>query len=74
MNKERRNKISQISQELRAIKIKLAQVTDDEQFAFDNMPENLQCSMRGETSEECLEYLDEALESIENAIEQLENI
>ena len=74
MNKERRNKVSLILNEIELAKSKLQQVIDDEQFAYDNMPENLQYSMRGEESEECLEYLNEALELIESAVEQLSGI
>jgi len=72
MNKERRNKITKIIKDLEEIKSRLQSVLSDEEYAFDNMPENLQGSMRGEESEEAIECMDEANDAIENAIEQLE--
>ena len=74
MNKERRTKISTIIENINIIKDSLQEVLDDEQFSFDNMPENLQYSSRGETSQEAIDYMEEAIEHLENAIEQLEYI
>jgi flagellar biosynthesis chaperone FliJ len=74
MNKERRNKIIKIISEIEQVKDKLQAVLDEEESVFDNMPENLQCSMRGEESEESISYMDEAIEALDNAIEQLEEI
>lgn len=42
----------------------------EEQDAFDNMPEGLQSSYRGEISEESIEYLEEAVDGLD-AIESL---
>lgn len=74
MNKERRSKILQVIKEIEIVKNSLQNILDDEENAFDNMPENLQCSARGEESEESIEYMDEAVEALNTAIEQLENI
>ena len=38
------------------------------------MPENLQYSMRGEESQEAIDYMSEAVSNIEEAIDQLEDI
>ena len=48
MNKKRRKMISDIIIELESIKVKLNNVLSEEEMVFDNMPENLQGSMRGE--------------------------
>jgi len=74
MNKERRSKILQVIKEIEIVKNSLQSILDDEENVFDNMPENLQCSARGEESEESIEYMDEAVEALNTAIEQLENI
>ena len=74
MNKERRNSITKIVKDINTIKAMLEAVKSDEEFAFDNMPENLQGSMRGEESEEAIEFMDEAVSALEEAISQLENI
>lgn len=81
MNKKRRKQISDIVMELETIKSKLSSVLAEEEMVFDNMPENLQGSMRGEESEEAIDLmndadsaLDDALESLQEAIENLEEI
>lgn len=38
------------------------------------MPENLQCSIRGEESEESIDYMNDAIDALDNAVEQLEEI
>lgn len=74
MNKQRRMEIKNIIAELENIKTKLDNVFSEEQYAFDNMPENLQYSMRGEESQEAIDYMSEAVSNIEEAIDQLEGI
>lgn len=74
MNKERRTKITKIIKEIEQVKNKLQDVLSEEENVFDNMPENLQCSMRGEESEESIDYMNEAVDALDNAIEQLEGI
>jgi flagellar biosynthesis chaperone FliJ len=74
MNKERRMKISNVIKEIGQIKDKLQEVLNEEETVFDNMPENLQCSMRGEESEESIDYMNDAIDALDSAIEQLEEI
>lgn len=74
MNKQRRSEISNIITELGNIKTRLDNVLANEQFAFDNMPENLQYSMRGEESQEAIDCIEEAVNNLEEAISQLEDI
>ena len=74
MNKDRRNRIAKIIEEIEKATEKLRSVLSEEETVFENMPENLQCSMRGEESEECIDYMNEAIDSLENAIEQLGEI
>ena len=74
MNKERRrlmyNGISIIK---RGVEI-LKEVSNDEQDAFDNLPEGLQQTMRGEKMEENVDILEESISEIENALEELIDI
>lgn len=74
MNKDRRNRILKIISEIEQVKEKLQEILHEEEMVFDNMPENLQCSMRGEESEESIDYMNEAVDSLDSAIEQLEEI
>jgi hypothetical protein len=71
MNKERRNKIAKIIQEIERIKDGLQSVLNDEEFAFDNMPENLQSSMRGEESEEAIDIMNEVVDALAEAMDRL---
>ena len=74
MNKERRNKIKKIIQEIERIKNNLQTILQDEEFAFDNMPENLQSSMRGEETEEAIECISEAVDNLEETVDKLSEI
>lgn len=74
MNKERRTMIEKIITRIENIKDELQDVLSDEEFAFDNMPENLQYSERGEASQEAIDSMSEAIDNLEEAIEQLQNI
>ena len=74
MNKERRKKISEIISSLNEIYRRLESVKNDEEYAFDSMPEGLQYSMRGEESQEAIDSLDQSIDHIEEAISALEEI
>lgn len=74
MNKQRRTKLAEISNKIEKIKSELYDVLIEEEIAFDNMPENLQCSMRGEDSEEAIEYMENAIANLSEAISELSNI
>ena len=74
MNKQRRTEIANIVTELEILKERLDKVLSEEQDVFDNMPENLQYSMRGEESQEAIDNMDGAMSDFENVISQLEDI
>ena len=81
MNNQRRKviaknmlRISEVLDTLRNTQANIQEVQDDEQFAYDNTPENLQCTDRFIDSEEALEHLDDAINSLEEAMESLGNI
>ena len=71
MNKERRREIETLIDELDDLKARIESVQSDEQDYFDNMPENLQSSERGEMAEEAIGNLDSALDSLDEAIDSL---
>ena len=71
MNKARRKEIEALIDELEDLKSRIESVQSDEQDYFDNMPENLQSSERGELAEEAVGNLDSALDSLDEAIESL---
>ena len=74
MNNERRKKIRKLIDEIERIKSEIDFVLDDEQYSFDNMPENLQCSERGNNSEDAIDCLSDAIDSIKEAIDTLNSI
>jgi type I restriction-modification system DNA methylase subunit len=76
MNKNRRKelmewvkKVEDWAEQGESIKGELESICSDEQEYFDNMPENLQGSMRGMDAEEAIDKMNEAIECIERAIE-----
>ena len=74
MNKARRVKLAAILTKLQDIAVEFEAVKDEEQEAFDAMPEGLQNSDRGQAMEEGLGVLEDIGSSLESAIESLEGI
>ena len=81
MNKQRREKIRQLKTQIDLIKIdlkktssELSSILNEEQDAFDNMPEGLQNSLRGMCSEDAIDSMEEASEKLDEVIELLNDI
>ena len=71
MNKKRKEELNQISAELEALFNRLEYVYDQEQDAYDSMPENLQGSERGLESEDAIDAMDEIKEHLQDAIDMI---
>ena len=65
MNKARRKELAEIISLIEEARERLESVMDEEQEAFDNMPESLQYSERGETMEEYISTMDEMLDALD---------
>jgi len=81
MNNQRREKIRQlkarfqdIQTELKQTSGELSSILNEEQDAFDNMPEGLQSSYRGICSEDAIDSMEEASEKLDEVIELLNDI
>ena len=74
MNKKRKTELNQISEELEILFNRLENIYDQEQDAYDSMPENLQGSEKGMESEEAIDTIDEIKEHIQDAIDMLSEI
>lgn len=74
MNKQRRQHIKKNIDALEAIKSNLECILSEEEDYFNNMPENLQGSMRGEDSEEAIDVLSEMIDIIDECIDGLSDI
>lgn len=74
MNKQRRASLKEAVELLERAKSIIECVAEEEREAFDNLPEGIQYSERGEQMEEYADTLDEFYESIGDGIESLEEI
>ena len=74
MNKLRRKKLQEIREQIDILKCELEEVRDEEQDSFDNLPESLQYSERGETMEANVSNLDEAISNLEYALDNIDYI
>lgn len=65
MNNDRRKRINKAKDLILQAKGILEDVLNEEEMAFDSMPENLQGSQRGMDSEDAIDSLTDAIESLE---------
>ena len=73
MNKERRKKLACVISKLQDNASILMAIQEEEQMAFDNLPEGLQTSEKGEKMEEAVSQL-EAVSQIEDIVQNLEEL
>ena len=66
MNKQRRTEIEAVLNELADLRSRIESIQSDEQDAYDNMPEGLQQSERGQKAEEACSRLEDAVTAIED--------
>lgn len=72
MNNIRRKQIKKIIVSLESSKGDIEDVLAEEEATFDNMPENLINSDRGDKISDAIDLLNESITNIESAIENLE--
>jgi hypothetical protein len=68
MNNTRRKKIAAIQERLSALMDEIDDLYTEELEAFENLPESLQCSSKGEKMEEAIDALEEARNGLEEVI------
>lgn len=61
MNKDRRRSIERIVDKLNEIQADLTSIRGDEEEAYDNLPEGIQSSERGDSMQEAIDYLMEII-------------
>ena len=81
MNDTRRRRINELktqidfaNKQLKEASKKLSSILNEEQDAFDNMPEGLQSSYRGMCSEDAIDNMEDATDKLEEVIELLNDI
>lgn len=73
MNNSRRKQLRDISEKLSGLLGELEILRDEEQEYYDNMPESLTESERGQKSYEAISNLDDAYGSLEESINSIDN-
>ena len=71
---ELKTQIDFVNKQLKEASKKLSFILNEEQDAFDNMPEGLQSSYRGMCSEDAIDNMEEASEILDEVIELLGDI
>lgn len=69
MNAQRRKAINLVMNSIMDFRADIETIRDEEQEYFDNMPDNIQMSEKGEKAEEVVSNLDEAM----NCFDEIEN-
>ncbi|EBW3215006.1 hypothetical protein PL222_11310 [Salmonella enterica] len=71
MNNERRKRLTALSQQLAELKDDIQSVLDEEEEAFNNLPESLQNGERGDAMQTAIAALDAAVSALEETSDQL---
>lgn len=71
MNKARRKAIEDIQSKIIELKELIESVCEEEQEAFDNLPESIQYSERGDAMQEAIDNLESACSSCEEVEDYL---
>jgi len=66
MNNQRRKEINAVLNELADLRSRIETIQSEEQDAYDNMPEGLQQSERGEKAEQACSELDDAISAFDD--------
>ena len=67
MNDYRRKSLDEIKRDIDALSERLQLIQEDEQTAFDNMPDSLALSERGERAEAAIDAIESAIGFLEDA-------
>lgn len=72
MNNIRRKRLEQIKNKLDDVVADIQSCYDEEEEYYDNMPENLQNSIRGEMAQQAIDALDNAMSNIADALDEID--
>ena len=74
MNRQRRKELARAMELIGEARSIIENCCEEEQDAFDNMPEGIQASERGEQMEEYISTMEDVISNIEDAESGLEEI
>jgi hypothetical protein len=73
MNKQRKQELFDVTSILSEALDRLSEIREEEQEAFDNMPEGLQCSARGDMMQDAMDMMDEWHGEIEEIASKIDD-
>ena len=71
MKNARRKEIEKITADLEAIKERIEALQEEEQDAFDNLPESIQYGERGDKMQSAIDNLEYAADNIQDSLDNL---
>jgi prefoldin subunit 5 len=71
MNDKRRKELNEIFRELHALQGRLDDIQNEEQDAYDNLPESLQSAEKGEQMQEYINAIDQSKSDLETTMDTL---
>lgn len=74
MNKQRRNRLQKVIDKLEELKEEVSSICEEEQEAYDNMPEGLQDAERGQQIYENISNLEDREGDFDDLISYLEEV
>ena len=74
MNAEQRKRLSQIIDQLNSTLCEIEEMKDEEEMKYDNLPESLQSSEKGDRFQEVHSTLDDAYSYLDDAISSLQEV
>ena len=74
MNKDRRDRLTEIISIIQEQMAELESIKEEEDEAFNNLPEGIQCSERGEVMEENVSEMDDIYSDLESTIDRIQEL
>lgn len=74
MNKQRRNRLQKVIDQLEELKQEVSSICEEEQEAYDNMPESLQNGDRGSQMYENISTLEDQESNFDDLIDNLQEV
>lgn len=74
MNRERRERLEEITEQLQELHSQLEEISEEEQNALDNMPESIQNSERDEYAQAKIDTIGDAMIDLKNSIDNLTEV
>ena len=74
MNKQRRNRLQKVIDQLKELKVEVSSICEEEQDAYDNMPEILQDGESGSQMYENISTLEDQESNFDELIENFQEV